>query len=320
MGNLNMSNRLNEATHYGDLRFSSRFQPIFSLAHRRVIGHEGLLRIQQGNGTPLSPLHLFHGNLDPLELLTIDRLTRGMHIRQFVHQARYSTGWLFLNFNPQVIMIGDPRQFNYTKELLRIHNFSPDRVVVEILENSIHDERLIRETVEYYRGLGCLIAIDDFGAGQSNFDRVWNLNADIVKLDRSLIVNAAANPRAQPFLTSITSMLHEAGKLVLLEGIETEEHALIALNADVDFVQGFHFGRPEPTVIDPTLLNTQIESLSTVLRSQDAFNARQQVAAMEQHTQRFQEVLDNFACAGSAKIGQTAFENKLLSVSSWRSP
>ena len=37
------------------------------------------------------------------------------------------------------------------------------------------------------RATGCLLALDDFGAGHSNFDRVWNIQPDIVKLDMGLV-------------------------------------------------------------------------------------------------------------------------------------
>lgn len=39
----------------------------------------------------------------------------------------------------------------------------------------------------FYRDLGCLIAIDDFGAGHSNFERIWALSPHLVKLDRSVV-------------------------------------------------------------------------------------------------------------------------------------
>ena len=43
-----------------------------------------------------------------------------------------------------------------------------------------------RAAMEYYRELGCVIVLDDFGAGHSNFDRIWRLNPDIVKIDREM--------------------------------------------------------------------------------------------------------------------------------------
>ncbi|MBF0189518.1 MAG: EAL domain-containing protein [Magnetococcales bacterium] len=280
--------------HYQDQVLSSAFQPIYSLAHRRVVGHEALLRVKDAQGGPVPPLHIFSEEHHPLELLTVDRLTRSLHMRNFVAQSPKQMGWLFLNFNPQVISTGNSDHFNFTRELFRLYDLAPDRVVVEILERRINDEQMILDAVDFYRGLGCLIAVDDFGAGQSNFDRVWNLDADIVKLDRSLVVQAASNPRALPFLASITTMLHQAGKLVLLEGIETEDHARIALNADVDFVQGFYFARPSPFLSDTAAVSEKIEKVSCALLRQETEEGERQTREISAFVNRFREVLRNF--------------------------
>jgi hypothetical protein len=94
--------------------------------------------------------------------------------------------------------------------------------------------------------MGCLIAIDDFGAGHSNFERIWNLRPDIVKLDRSILLRAIKSNHTQKMLTSIVQILHQSGCLVVIEGIENEEQALIATDSNADFVQGFYFSRPQP--------------------------------------------------------------------------
>jgi hypothetical protein len=42
----------------------------------------------------------------------------------------------------------------------------------------------------------------------------------------------------------MVAVLHEAGSLVVMEGIETELEAMVAMDADADFVQGFYFAHP----------------------------------------------------------------------------
>ena len=90
------------------------------------------------------------------------------------------------------------------------------------------------------------MSLDDFGAGHSNFDRVFRLRPEIVKLDRSVVVRAEVDAHARRIASQMVSLLHECGCLVLMEGIETDEGAYTALRCDVDFVQGYHFGRPAP--------------------------------------------------------------------------
>ncbi|MHB9119838.1 MAG: sensor domain-containing phosphodiesterase, partial [Burkholderiales bacterium] len=187
----------------------------------------------------------------------IDRLCRSLHLHNF---ARLSdpASWLFLNINPEVMVRGH-RFGSFFAELLEQHQISPQRIVVEILEGQIHDEEALSEAVNFYRGLGCVIAIDDFGAGHSNFDRIWRIAPDIVKLDRSMIAQAATTPRVKRVLPKLIQLLHESGSLTLIEGVENEEEAMISINAGVDMVQGYYFGRPAEAASmarhDPALMN-----------------------------------------------------------------
>ena len=116
--------------------------------------------------------------------------------------------------------------------------------MIEIREQGVLNELRLGEAVQFFRKQGLLIALDDFGAGHSNFDRVWNLQPDIVKLDRSMTTQAGSNLRIRRMMPVMVSLLHEAGSLVLMEGIETGSEALMAMDADADFVQGYYFAVP----------------------------------------------------------------------------
>lgn len=224
------------------LRLSSAFQPVFSITHRRAVGHEALLRAHTVQGEPVSPLDVFARADTEAEVTHLDRLCRALHLHNH-GAAKADNTWLFLNINPEVVVHGK-NYGAFFAELLRRHEYPAHRIVVEILEDAIRNEALLAEAVDYYRDLGCLVAIDDFGSGHSNFARLWRLAPDIVKLDRSLIIQATHNRQARRILPGLVSLIHEAGSLVVMEGVETEDEALIAMDADVDLVQGYYFGKP----------------------------------------------------------------------------
>lgn len=227
------------------LRFESAFQPIFSLAHRRPIGHEGLLRAYK-NRVAVPPLEVFAGLSSTATSVEVDRLCRLLHLHNFASGC--SEGWLFLNVNARALVCY-PTPGQLFGELLRKLEIPGRRIVIEVLEDAISDRQKLVDLVGYYRSLGCLIAIDDFGAGQSNFDRVWAVAPEFVKLDRSMVVQATREPRVRRMLPSLVSVLHEAGSLVVMEGIETETEALIAMDSDIDLVQGYLFGRPQAELL-----------------------------------------------------------------------
>lgn len=224
------------------LRLASAFQPILSLAHHRTVGHEALLRATDATGANVSPLAVFNQVPAGADAVHLDRLVRTLHATNYVRTGA-TDNWLFLNISSEVVASG-PSFGPFFAEMLATAGIDPSRTVVEILEGAIESNQRLEEAVEYYRHLGCLVAIDDFGAGHSNFDRVWALKPNIVKLDRSMIVRARQDVRARRMLPNLVSLLHEAACLVLMEGVETREEALIAIDSDVDLIQGYFFGRP----------------------------------------------------------------------------
>lgn len=229
---------------YGDHLCSSAFQPIISLTHARVVGHEGLLRAQGADGQAVAPPQLLDLAIASNDILHLDRLCRTLHVAN-AHAVR--EGWLFLNIHPESFTRAQQANRKaFMAELLAHNGLQPGRVVIEILEDMIGDEESFRNNVGYLRELGCMLAIDDFGAGHSNFDRIWQVAPEIVKLDRRFAVQCESDARARRMLPRIVNMLHEAGAMVLLEGIETEAQAMIALEADIDFAQGYYFARPAP--------------------------------------------------------------------------
>jgi EAL domain-containing protein (putative c-di-GMP-specific phosphodiesterase class I) len=222
-----------------EFRLSSHFQPIFSLAHRRPVAYEGLIRATDTGGRPVRPFELFSKAPQSEARISLDRQCRALHVRNF-RKLGDARCWLFLNVDPQVATEG-PRFGSFFSEMLAANDFPPHRVAVELIETPFEDEARLTAAVEYYRSLGCLTVIDDFGAGYSNFDRIWRLRPDVVKIDREMTRRVTVEPLARRMFTGIVSVLHEAGALVCVEGIETEAEALCAIDANADLIQGDYF-------------------------------------------------------------------------------
>src|SRR2546428_6881687 len=118
--------------------------------------------------------------------------------------------------------------------MLEENGLPAHRVAVELIETPFDDEKRLVAAVEHYRTIGCLVVIDDFGAGYSNFDRIWRLKPDIVKIDRDMTRRVAVEPLARRMFTGIVSLLHEAGAPVCVEGIENAPEPLCAADAEPD--------------------------------------------------------------------------------------
>ncbi|GAB6036491.1 EAL domain-containing protein [Fundidesulfovibrio butyratiphilus] len=238
----------------------SVFQPIVSFTHNCIIGHEALVRPALRRGAPISPPDFFALAQKRDELTLVDRACRALHL---LNAGNYP-GWLFLNFHPA--LFGDPRNEGLTERFLSafvdVLGVNPGSIVVEVVENKVPDEERFDQGVKSLRDANLSIALDDFGVGDSNFSRIWSVRPEIIKLDRSFADQSEKDIKVRKVLPSLVAMLHEMGTRVLLEGIETEQQALIALESNVDFGQGWFFARPASSPLsDPYALAGVLDSL-----------------------------------------------------------
>ena len=223
-------------------RLHTALQPIYSLAHQRIVGHEALVRVFDSLDNSVSPASIFARETSDSDMIQLDRLCRWLHLQNF-KLIKDPLNWLFLNVSGQALARG-LEYGSFFKDAIDAAGIPAHRIVIEVVEHPFENTDRIMSAIRYYKDLGCLIALDDFGAGHSNFDRIWTLKPDIVKLDRSFLTRADNNRNIQNLFPGIISLLHQIGSLVLMEGIETQSQALIAIESDVDLVQGFYFARP----------------------------------------------------------------------------
>ena len=231
---------------YRGLTLHSVFQPIGGIVNGNVVGYEALLRAATSAGFPVAPPSVFDTAADHGELLLLNQIVSDLHIASFCARDPGDC-WLFLNISTMVL---DPMisQSGNLRTLAAKHGIAPARIVVEVLEENTPDADAIDDCLRQYKDAGFLVAMDDFGKGWSNLDRIFNFLPSIVKFDLSLIIQGRSNPKVQRAYRHMTAMLHEVGIMVLAEGIETIEDAAFMVEAGVDFVQGYWLSRPDVAI------------------------------------------------------------------------
>jgi EAL domain-containing protein (putative c-di-GMP-specific phosphodiesterase class I) len=230
---------------------STHLQPIYSLPHQREVGYEALLRGATRDGTLVTPFDLFAHAIVAGRLGDLDRESHLTHLRNAAPLLP-DAQWLFININPSTFT--DAGYAARLAVLARDAGLAPERLVIEVLESGGTDVADLARATRAFRAQGFLVAVDDFGAGHSNIDRLLTLKPDIVKLDRSLVrAQVAQGRRAQvqlrdALMPKLVDLLHESGMFVVAEGIETSDDLMLAARSNVDFVQGWLFGKPAPTL------------------------------------------------------------------------
>src|SRR5258707_9808173 len=151
-----------------ELNLSSHFQPIYSLAHRRPVGYEGLIRaVDSSSGRRVHPLELFSKAPQGEERIRLDRQCRALHVRNFQRFGNVRS-WLFLNVDPQVASEG-LRYGAFFLKMLQSNGFPTHRVAVELIETPFEGETRPGAAAEPSRKPRSLPLIHASRPGSSNF-------------------------------------------------------------------------------------------------------------------------------------------------------
>lgn len=293
-----------------DFQLQSAFQPIVSLIHHRTVGYEGLIRpFYKGRST--SPEKLFNALGKNAFASELDSICRTLHLlNASLSIGAHANGWLFLNIDEHCIQEDFHSPMAVKKNLEKL-GFSPQNLVLEILEQNIEDQQQLANFVQHYKEVGFKIALDDFGAGESNLERIHAIRPSIVKLDRSIIQDLSSGYNGVNVLKRIVSLIREMGSMVLIEGVETEEQALLVMETEADLVQGFYFSKPvigKPPV-DEGGAKRQIKKLSllqkNVARKRDDYHSK-----LEKQLRGVFEIAVKNGMSGSDAIAKSLFQHK----------
>ena len=215
------------------------FQPFVDTATGLIAGVEALARLRDADGCLRSAGPLFADpQTNQTALRQLDRRVRDNALSSL--QQAPDDWFLSLNISPRWISCLPSGQPLPSLRQLERHGVDPQRIVFEITELDGDSPRL-RDAVAQYREAGARIAIDDFGAGYSQLDRVLALQPDILKLDMRLFKDAARGGPSCEVVKALAQMAEKTGCWIIAEGVETEAELNFALECGARYVQGFLF-------------------------------------------------------------------------------
>ncbi len=242
---------------------TTHFQPLLSFKRKQIIGFEALGRgINPHDRTIIHPGILIEEAEKYGLSLELDRLFRKKALEKFSLYYRTNTNSI-LSINLDSNAIKEGLGSKHLIKAVDKQKIVPSSIVIEILESEIDDLSILERFVEEYREMGFMIALDDFGAGFSNWDRIVKLKPDLIKLDRSIVKGINADFYRQEVARSIIKLSHTTGSMVIAEGIENDEEALKVLELNADMLQGFLVGPPsELEKIDTDNISERMNSIS----------------------------------------------------------
>ena len=152
-----------------------------------------------------------------------------------------------ITVNVSYIQIMKSNIINEIVSAIEEYDIPASQVVIELTESgAIESDTHFSKMWDKLKANGIRLALDDFGTGYSNFQYLYDLQPDIIKIDRSFTAKALKNEYEYNLLNLMSGLVHNLDLKICIEGIETEDERNRMQELSPDYSQGFFFGRPCP--------------------------------------------------------------------------
>jgi Amt family ammonium transporter len=143
--------------------------------------------------------------------------------------------------------LSDESFLHYLVDRLDEFDVPSHKICFEITETAaiVNLDKAVR-LISILKGMGIRFSLDDFGSGLSSFTYLKNLHVDYVKIDGGFVRGITTNPVDHKMVQAINQMAHTMGIQTIAECVENEETYSMLRDMNVDFVQGYFLGRPQP--------------------------------------------------------------------------
>ncbi|HEX4717926.1 MAG TPA: EAL domain-containing protein [Thermoleophilaceae bacterium] len=219
-------------------------QPIADIATGAISQYELLLRMQDDHGQVV-PATAFLATAERFDLVQeIDRwmVRRAIHLiaERSAHGSHHK-----LEVNISAKSIADPDLTAMIEAELSESGIDPSLLILEITETTAIAN--MDEAVEFatrLSRLGCGFALDDFGRGFGSFYYLKHLPLNYLKIDGDFIRNLAHNLVDQQVVKAVVQVARALGYQTIAECVQDEATILALRHYGVDYMQGYHVGRP----------------------------------------------------------------------------
>lgn len=240
-----LENELNRALENN--QFMLMYQPKMCLSDKKVIGLEALIRW----------IHPTKGFIPPDKFIPVAEETGSiLSIGKWVLEQSCQTMRTLIDeqlleedckiaVNLSAKQFNDPTLLTSIMQILAQTELPHECLELEITESTLMDN--VDQAIAIMQALkegGISIAIDDFGTGYSSLNYIKKFPIDILKVDRSFVMDIPRDRNDEAITAAVIAMSQKLNLKVVAEGVETEEQMNFLINNNCDYGQGYFFSRP----------------------------------------------------------------------------
>lgn len=224
--------------------FYLNYQPQVNAKTGKIIGVEALMRYRDDEGNFVSPAEF-------IPVMEENSLIGRMGTWLFETVFKEAKEWLKIDpqfkvsLNVSALQMLEDGFVDSLYNVIEQENFPSNNIVIELTESyTVKNFSAFQEKFKEMRSHGIQMAMDDFGTGYSSLEILKNAPIDIVKIDQAFVKDILHSRFDATFISFVTAICHDVDIHVCLEGVETKEEFDFLQDMNLDYIQGYYFGRP----------------------------------------------------------------------------
>jgi diguanylate cyclase (GGDEF)-like protein/PAS domain S-box-containing protein len=234
------------------------YEPAFDIRRERLVGFEALVRWNHPTHGLIPPSRFIGLAEESGLIVALGRWVLGHALQQAVawDEIDGASRSLSIAVSVSSVQLKAPGLVADVRDALARTGIAPERVVLEIAESSlIEDPHQAIDSLQSLKALGVRIAIDDFGTGYASLASLQRMPVDILKIDRTFVVNASA--RGREMLAAIVGIGRTLSLLTVAQGVEQPGQLEMVKSFGCDLAQGYLLGKPIPPDESRSLIERQ---------------------------------------------------------------
>lgn len=221
-------------------KFQAYFQPIVDTQTKEIYKYEALIRYIDENGNEVGPYNFLDIAKKTKQYPNIIKVILKDALKLIKEKNKK------VSINISYADISNKNTTKYIYDFLTTQSIEHTKLLsFEILESEeIVDFEEVSRFISEVKKFECLVGIDDFGAGYSNFHLLSKLKISFIKIDGSLIQNIHNSKDLEIIVRTISNIAKEFNVKTVAEFVANEEIYNKVKELNIDYSQGFYFDKP----------------------------------------------------------------------------
>lgn len=236
--NLELSQRLQLA--FADNRIYPHYQPILNIDTGKIEKYEVLLRVEDLDGQIMNPSEF----LDVLKNMSIYPEVTKMVVLEAFEKFKDETYDFSVNLSFRDII--NEHTSDMIENVIKNNQHIAKRLTFELLEyEAVLNFARVSQFFAKIKNYEVKVALDDFGAGYSNFMDIFKLEIDFIKIDGSIVQDILEDKKSQVLIKSIQNIADEIGAKTIAEYVSSTKIFEAVKLIGVNYAQGYFIGEPK---------------------------------------------------------------------------